>query len=172
MKPERTKTKGIGGHTSPGRGATDSWVTPQELVAALGPFDLDPCQCVPQPWPCAKEAYTVADDGLSKPWKGRVWLNPPYSAAGAWLRKLADHGDGIALIFARTETRMFVSNVWRRADALLFLYGRLYFHRPDGSRAGSNSGGPSVLVAYGDRNVQALRNSGLPGAFCDSWFED
>lgn len=32
-------TRGIGGHTSPNRGATDSWITPKHIIAALGPFD-------------------------------------------------------------------------------------------------------------------------------------
>ena len=28
-----------------------------------------------------------ASDGLSRPWWGRVWCNPPYSDCGAWVRK-------------------------------------------------------------------------------------
>ena len=50
-------------------------------------------------------------------------------------------------MFARTETEMFVEAVWKRATALRFLFGRLYFHRPDGRRAEANAGAPSVLVA-------------------------
>lgn len=160
---------GIGGHTLPNKGATDSWITPRTIIEALGPFDLDPCQCVPQPWPCAENAFTIEDDGLMQRWQGRVWLNPPYSDATRWLSRLADHGVGTALIFARTETEMFVKHVWNRASGILFIHGRLFFHTPHGSRAKGNSGGPSVLVAYGADDAQKLRTSGIRGSFCEGW---
>ena len=166
---QRVVMRGIGGHTRPNRGQTDSWITPQAIIHALGPFDLDPCECIPQPWPCAARSYTRLDDGLAKPWDGRVWLNPPYGqSTGLWLRKLAGHGIGTALIFARTETAIF-RHVWDRALAVLFLHGRLYFYRPDGSRADGNSGGPSVLVAYGQHDAERLRTSGIAGAFVPRW---
>ena len=163
------RSRGIGGHTLPNQGATDSWITPKNIIAALGPFDLDPCQCVQQPWCCAERAFTIEDDGLMQKWDGRVWLNPPYSAASRWLERLANHGTGTALIFARTETEMFVRHVWGRATGLLFLHGRLFFHTPDGDRAHGNSGGPSVLVAYGSGDAERLRNSGLNGSFVSGW---
>ena len=99
---------GIGSHTKPNRGATDSWITPKAIIDALPPFDLDPCECIPQPWPCAARSYTITDHGLFQLWSGSVWLNPPYGPeTGKWLGRLAAHGNGIALIFARTETDMF-----------------------------------------------------------------
>ncbi len=157
---------GIGSHTRACRGESNDWITPRYITEALGPFELDPCACIPQPWPCAKRSYTIEDDGLSKSWDGRVWLNPPYGpVTGAWLRRLAEHGNGVALVFARTETKMFVSEVWKKADALLFLWGRLYFYRPSGDKAQGNSGGPSVLIAYGKSNVHSLQTSKLPGSF-------
>ena len=156
--------KGIGGHTKAYRGATDDWITPRFIIDALGPFDLDPCPCQSQPWPCAAKSYRL--DGLKRPWLGRVWLNPPYGPrAEPFLKRMAKHGDGIALLFARTETKMFHEHVWGVANALLFLKGRLYFHRPDGTRAAGNAGGPSVLIAYGDENARILQASKLGGAF-------
>ncbi len=169
QQPIVTTRKGIGGHTSPNRGATDSWITPKEIVTALGEFDLDPCQCSPQPWRCANKYFTIEDDGLIQPWFGRVWLNPPYSNAWEWMERLADHGRGTALIFARTEVKGFVDQVWRRADAVMFLHGRLFFHHPDGSRAKGNSGGPSCLVAYGEIDTHRLRESGLAGSMVSGW---
>jgi hypothetical protein len=147
----------IGGHQRAYRGRTDEWLTPPELVKALGPFDLDPCAPVNRPWPTARTHYTELDDGLAKPWHGRVWLNPPYGpAAGKWLRRMAMHGNGIALVFARTETMMFHRFVWPAARGVMFLRGRLHFHRTDGTRAKCNAGGPSVLVAYGQFDVGVL----------------
>ena len=35
----------------------------------------------------AKRFYTIDDDGLSQPWDGQVWCNPPYSGLDAWLAK-------------------------------------------------------------------------------------
>lgn len=112
----------------------------------------------------ARQHYSAEDDGLSKPWFGRVWCNPPYGLEAAkWLERLADHGNGVALIFARTETSMFFEQVWKKADGLLFLRGRLHFHHVDGTRAAANAGAPSVLVAYGTSNVLALGRSNIPG---------
>lgn len=132
-------------------------------------FDLDPCSPIARPWDTAALHYTIEDDGLSQPWEGRVWLNPPYGKhAAKWLERLADHGNGIALIFARTETRMFFNQIWSRADALLFLHGRLFFRRADGSGE-NNAGAPSVLVAYGGRNAVSLSLCDLPGTFVNIW---
>lgn len=158
-------TRGIGGHQS-ARMGKDEWLTPPWLLERLGEFDLDPCSPIVRPWDTAKRHYSVRDNGLTQPWSGRVWLNPPYGLEAArWLQRLADHGDGIALIFARTETEMFFAQVWDRADALLFLRGRLYFHHVDGRRADANGGAPSVLIAYGQRNVDCLHAAAELGAY-------
>lgn len=160
---------GIGGHHS-AVGATDNWLTPPHILAALGgaeSFDLDPCTPDVQPWPTAKHRYTRSDNGLIKPWFGRVWLNPPYYAnvIGKWLARLAEHNCGCTIIFARTETAAFFDHVWGSASALLFLRGRLNFHYPTGVRAAKNSGAPSVLCAYGPEDCDILSACGLDGAF-------
>ena len=150
---------------------THVWLTPPEILWSLGEFDLDPCAAPsPRPWPTASHHIEWPRDGLAEPWKGRVWCNPPFgSQTAAWLRRMAEHGDGIALAFARTETRMFAEHVWPKASAVLFLAGRPHFHHPDGSRARGNSGGPICLIAYGARNTLALRSSGLAGAISTSF---
>ena len=146
----------MGSHES-ARMKTDEWLTPPEILKELGEFDLDPCSPIHRPWDTAKVHYTIEDDGLSKEWFGRVWLNPPYgNMAAKWLDKLAVHGNGIALIFARTETKMFFDHVWDKANALLFFRGRLFFHHVTGEKASQNAGAPSVLVAYGEENVRTL----------------
>lgn len=145
---------------------SDTWLTPPEIISALGPFDLDPC-CPPvMPWATAMRMLNERDDGLSANWHGRVWLNPPYSReAVKWLRKLAAHGDGTALVFARTETEWFFETVWRAASAILFLEGRIHFHRADGTRAAANAGAPSCLVSYGAHNAERLQTCGIAGQF-------
>jgi hypothetical protein len=140
----------------------DEWLTPPEIVGALGPFDLDPCAPIVRPWDTAARHLTIHDDGLASPWIGRVWCNPPFGReAVKWLRRMVQHGNGIALIPARTETAMFYECVWGGADAVLFVQGRPHFHYVDGRRAPFNSGAPICLVAYGIANVVALDRSGL-----------
>jgi hypothetical protein len=75
-------------------------------------------------------------------------------------------GGGLALVFARTETKTFFDTVWGRADAILFIKGRIRFHLPNGDRAGT-AGSPSVLIAYGKAEKQALRNCSIEGFFVD-----
>lgn len=148
-----------------GCATTHDWLTPPEILSALGDFDLDPCASQFQPWSTAKSQLTILDDGLSKEWFGRVWCNPPYGPhAEKFLKRMAFHGNGIALIFARTETRAFQTYCWRKASGMLFLAGRIKFRLPGGGVAGS-SGAPSVLIAYGHENAQILKDSGIDGYF-------
>lgn len=162
--------RSLGSHQRPHRGITDTWLTPPEIVNALGPFDLDPCAAVGQPWATASTMFTVEDDGMAQDWHGFVWCNPPFGPeAGKWLDRLADHGNGIGLVPARTETRWFVGVVWERADAVLFLHGRPHFHHIDGTRAKANSGAPICLVAYGPEAVERLDNCGLAGSLVSHW---
>jgi phage N-6-adenine-methyltransferase len=157
----------IGSHQS-AKMITDTWITPKWIIDALGEFDLDPCTPDEMPWQTAKTRFTKEDDGLKQNWCGRVWLNPPYSReATKWLTKLADHGDGIALIFARTETSWFFKDIWKRASGLLFIEGRIYFHHQCGKKARANAGAPSVLVAYGNMNNHVLSDCGIKGKYLE-----
>lgn len=152
---------GLSAHQS-AKMKNDEWLTPPSIIAALGPFDLDPCSPIVRPWATAAAHFHVKDDGLAKPWSGRVWCNPPFGReAVKWLRRMAAHGNGIALIPARTETAMFYETVWGVADGVLFLKGRPHFHDVKGARAAFNSGAPICLVAYGASNLLALEKSGL-----------
>ncbi len=147
-------------------GRSQVYITPREIVAALGLFDLDPCAATPRPWSCALANYTETDDGLSQPWYGRVWLNPPFDRrrVGQWIERLAEHGTGTTLVHARTETEWF-RPIWERATALLFLAQRWHFYHPDGQRYSANSGAPLVLAAFGEVDAILLRGSGLAGTY-------
>lgn len=156
---------GMSDHTNPVM-LKDEWLTPPDLLKNLGWFDLDPCAPIKRPWDTAQNHFTIEDDGLNQPWKGRVWCNPPYGKeAGKWLARMAEHENGLALIFARTETKTFFSEVWNKAAALLFIEGRLHFHHVNGDRANSNSGAPSVLIAYSYGDAKCLRECGIKGKY-------
>lgn len=77
------------------------WGTPRfyiELVRrVMGKIDLDPASCaLTNAWIHAGHYFTIADDGLSKPWYGKVFVNPPYSKTNGrsnqdiWAMKLED----------------------------------------------------------------------------------
>lgn len=144
-----------------------TWLTPPEIVDALGPFDLDPCCPPTMPWRTAEQMVHWPNDGLKVDWTGkRVWCNPPYGRdAVPFLRRMAVHdGGGILLIFARTDTSAWQDWIFPHAYGILFIRGRLRFHRPDGT-PGETATAPSALVAYSERDFARLRESGLRGAF-------
>jgi len=136
---------------------TDIWLTPRYVLEALGKFDLDPCAASNRPWPTAKNHYTVEDDGLSRPWTGRVWCNPPFGEGPVWIERLAQHGNGIALVGARVDTIWFHKLVWNSADGVFFKKGRIHFYQENG-KLGNNPPFPPCLVAYGQSNAAVLRN--------------
>lgn len=150
-------------------GKSQVHLTPKWLIDALGPFDLDPCAATDRPWDCARHNYVEDADGLSLPWHGLVWLNPPFDRylVGKWIQRLADHGNGIALVHARTEAEWF-RPIWRQADGILFLDKRLKFCRPDGTEQPANSGAPPVLAAFGTLAESRIISSGLNGAWVSS----
>lgn len=145
----------------------EEWLTPLNIIKGLGEFDLDPCapEKYHRPWNTAKKHYSKSDNGLIQKWEGRVWLNPPYGKKTFdWLKKLAQHGNGIALIFARTETIGFFKEIWGKADAIFFFKGRLKFFKVTGIQ-GNSANAPSCLVAYGNNNVKALKEFKMDGKF-------
>lgn len=115
----------------------DEWYTPPEIIRSLGEFDLDPATCAVAHSlnHSAKCFYTAKDDGLLKSWNGRIWLNPPYSfpLIRNFLKKMAEHNNGTALVFA---------------GAAKFLYDRTRFLRPDGT-PGTQPRNGSMLLAFG-----------------------
>lgn len=135
------------------------WYTPPWLFEGMGlNFDLDPCH--PQTklsWIPVKETYSLPQDGLELPWKGTVWLNPPYGPnTGRWLKRLNDHKDGITIVFSRTDTHWYHDYVCN-ADAILFLKSRVKFCDATGFPAAGSPGCGSLLAAWGEKAVEALK---------------
>ena len=146
--------------------STDEWYTPIELINSLGEFDLDPCAPINPLWQTARTMYNKENDGLSKEWFGRVWLNPPYSRPliEEFVQKMADHGNGIALLFNRCDSKMFQDVIFAKATAMKFLRKRIRFYRQDGTR-GDSPGCGSVLIAFGEDNAEILEHCNIEGKF-------
>lgn len=145
-------------------GKSQTHLTPRAIIDALGPFDTDPCAASTRPFDCAAVNYTEADNGLTQPWRGFAWMNPPFDrrVIGDWMQRLAEHNDGIALVHARVETRWF-QIAWRHASAILFASDRVRFLDASGEQQEFNSGAPVALIGFGDRALQRLRDSGIRG---------
>lgn len=144
------------------RNESMEWYTPAWIFERLGlEFDLDPCHPKRSlPWVPAWAVYTKVEDGLASGWFGKVWLNPPYgSETTKWLAKMHEHRNGIALVFARTDTRWFHDYI-AKADAICFMEGRVRFVDGDGKPGGSPGAG-SMLVAWGEECVKALERGGF-----------
>ena len=149
-------------HETPQQGQTNVWLTPQYIISALGPFHLDPCAATVRPFDIAEVNYTVEDDGLSKPWNGFVFMNPPYGRETAtWMDRLIEHNNGIALVFVRPDTA-WSQRALQACSGALFLAGRIKFMQPDGTQPGT-PGAPSMLLSFGELGLSRLQTCGLPG---------
>lgn len=145
---------------------TIEWYTPPEIILSLDVFDLDPCssEAAYNLNHSAKRYYTKEDNGLIKEWYGRIWLNPPYEqpTISQFISRMAQHGNGIALLYNRCDNRLFHNVIFPTANCIFFLRDRIYFFKPDGGR-GERPGCGSILAAWGENNVAAIENSGLKG---------
>ena len=146
----------------------NEWYTPKEIIESLGVFDLDPASSLEAFMlnRSAKHIYTARENGLYQNWQGRIWLNPPYSfpLMQEFLKKMAEHGNGIALVFSKIESKWFHDVVLNNADAVKFLYERVRFYKPDGT-LGLQPRNGSMLIAYGEENARILLNNKLKGKF-------
>lgn len=110
---------------------TDLWETPQDLFDSINAefgFTLDVC-ALPENAKCSAY-YTPDDDGLSKPWTGVCWCNPPYGREiGKWVRKASEANTTVVMLLpARTDTRWFHDYIYQKDWVeIRFLQGRLKF---------------------------------------------
>lgn len=140
----------------------DEWYTPPQIIRALGHFDLDPARG-PE---CKNEtaAKHYATDGLDRPWFGRVWLNPPFSNARPWILKMVEHGNGIALVFVRTDAKWFQDAI-KAAGSVFLFHGRISFIRPDSTVSRCPLG--CALIPFGAENRAAVAAAKLDGVLLD-----
>lgn len=113
---------------------TDMWETPQDFFDKLNEefhFTID-VAATPENAKCEK-FYTIEDNGLSQPWKGVVWCNPPYGKQiGSWVRRAwlsSAVGNTIVMLLpARTDTRWFHDYIYKKDRVeIRFVRGRLKF---------------------------------------------
>lgn len=139
--------------------ANNEWHTPLDLVDdlknAVGGFDLDPCSGA-EPEPIAPIQYTKDDDGLSFPWYGKVFINPPYEryVIDEWAAKIHEESttEGRASLTVSVVPARVNTDWWHvladDADLVCLLNNRLRFG--DAKKTGPY---PYAIVVYADDEV-------------------
>ena len=134
--------------------------TPRQYIEAarevLGGIDLDPASCAEANRTVrAKRFFSIDDDGLSKPWRGTVWLNPPYGGlAGGFIAKFISEYDvgrvtaGVVLVSAHATDTAWFQPLW--SGLLCFTDHRINFYGGD-ERIGDRSTIGNVFVYFGER---------------------
>jgi site-specific DNA-methyltransferase (adenine-specific) len=126
----------------------NDWATPETLFrlieAEFGPFSLD-AAASPENAKCPI-FYTEVEDGLTQPWHGNTWVNPPFQDVGAWVKKgymeaSLGRGPVTMLIGARPDTQYWWD--YCRHGQVVFLKGRITFV---GAKQGADF--PSAVVHF------------------------
>ena len=151
----------------------NEWYTPPEYIAAatrvMGGIDLDPASTeIANEVVNAQLFFTEEDDGLSKPWAGRVWMNPPYDGKLVWkfCEKLAEHAaagditEACVLVNNATEA-VSVQRLMEVGAAICFPARRVKFWHPEKESAPLQG----QAVVYVGQNVEAFRREFLEFGF-------
>lgn len=136
---------------------SNEWYTPHWIFQAAGiSFTMDVCAPIaPEDRTCPAGQYvTVLEDGLTFPWRGMVWMNPPYTRLTDWGKRWATHPEGMALVPATRSPG--VAAVTEAADSIVLLGNGLEFIRP-GMRDGGHLQWSCILAARGRSAVAASR---------------
>ena len=137
---------------------SDDYYTPAWVFERMGiEFDLDVCSPPGgPPFVPAANHYTQADDGLTSPWFGRVWMNPPFSYCAPWVDRFVDHGDGVCVV--QVSKSHHSRRLWESADAMTFVAG-FGFHDATTGKEGQVYM-PCWFAAFGDECVDAIARLG------------
>jgi DNA N-6-adenine-methyltransferase (Dam) len=162
----------------------DEWYTPRWIFKAAGlVFDLDVCAPVaPEFRTCPARRYlTILDDGLTAPWDGLVWMNPPYSNPAPWADRFIAHPDGLALVPASNSH--WRGRYAKAADGIALIcvngsarnhnlgpaWNHVGFGRPDGGQVSYPTA--LILAARGSLALSALERVATADPYAGgAWF--
>lgn len=115
-------------------------------------------------WAIYLAVYVLMSIGAVMAVQHSVWLNPPYSRPliNRFIEKMSSHNNGIALLFNRCDSKLFQEHVLSKCSGILFLKKRIRFYRSNGIQ-GKSPGCGSLLVAYGEDNLNVLKQCPLKG---------
>lgn len=134
---------------------SDDYLTPRWVFETMGiEFDLD---VAAPPWDThvpAKRKFTKADDGLSQPWEGRVWMNPPWSKPAPWVARFIKHSHGIA--YLPTAKSQWFRDMWLQAQGVVASPDSQF----DVDGVVKTTAFAAMLFAFGDDCVEAISRLG------------
>ena len=137
---------------------SDDYYTPKWIFDKLQiTFDIDVaapiggCHWIP-----AKHHFNQETNGLTSPWYGNVFMNPPFSKPQPWVDKFMQHANGIAVL-PMAKSKWF-DQIWAHQNAIVVLPWNHKYVDPKGSNGSIYMA--SILVAYGQQNITALQNIG------------
>ena len=135
------------------------WYTPKQYIESagkvMGSIDLDPASSKEaQKIVRAAKYYDSKADGLTKKWKGNIWLNPPYNIVRQFVDKLLDSpfDQAIVLVNNATETEWF-ARLAERSSAMVFHTGRIRFATPESDGEGTTPCMQGQVFLYFGGNV-------------------
>ena len=135
----------------------DTLQTPPYIIKALGSFDLDPCAGDHTNIGAINWSINRGEGGLARSWEGFVWCNPPFSQKELWADKMINHNNGIMILPERGSAPWF--------GPLATVCGRYFVMGKKinfiGGPSSNNLG--SVLFPFGQKAIDRIMNSGLPG---------
>lgn len=141
-------------------GKSNDWYTPKYIMDALGcHFTMDVAAPFEGPRYVSCDGWFY-DRSLERQWNGYIWMNSPFDGRNGlvpWLDKFFSHGNGVALTPDRTSAPWW-QDAASKADAILFIDGKVKFERPDGSLGKSPSNG-TTLFAAGNEGYMALHRA-------------
>jgi hypothetical protein len=148
----------------------DDWQTPEWIIEAIeehhGTINTDPSQG-PGTEIGDTRNFDEDDDGLSQPWLGTVFCNPPFSMKEDFLEKAVNESSRkeVGTIFVVTPDCTDTKTIWHEhiapdANYVWFSYGRISYLRPDGEKVGSPTFGTAISV-FGETTQEMLE-----------WFDD
>ena len=160
-------------HRAEGTGDNEWFTPPQYIEAArrvMGTIDLDPASNpVAQKIVGADRFYTKYDDGLTQPWAGTVWLNPPYSQPliGLFVERLAAEFASGRVSSAIMLTHNYTDTAWfhaaeKGATLICFTRGRVKFIDDDGQECAPTQG--QAFFYFGPED-DVFREAFLPFGF-------
>ena len=145
----------------------NEWYTPAEYIDAatevMGNIDLDPASCnKANEVVAASQIFTKDDDGLSKEWRERVWMNPPYAQPliAQFVDKMNSEvesgrvAQAIVLVNNATDTKWFHS-LCLHASMICFTSGRVKFYKDNGEIGAPLQG--QAIVYIGDNQELFFR---------------
>lgn len=151
-------------HVSHNSGENE-WYTPPAILASaravLVAIDLDPASCeLANENVQAATYYTAEDDGLSRPWFGKVWMNPPYAQPliAQFCEKVAAEREAgnidaaIVLVNNGTETA-WGQRLLTAAAAVCFPQSRIRFIDKEGNPSGAPLQGQMIVYLGGSADI-------------------